>query len=468
MVGRPLGQEERVMRAPNGNRLVQGTVGNDSLDFSVSLLPFQGVDYVTLGGNDKVIGTSWDDTFTLGKDAEIIDGAGGADTVIYTNSTAGVVVDLNLHVQTGGFAEGDVLVNIENVTGSKLADKLIGNASANVLDGGKGSDRISGEGGADKLLGGGGDDVLSGDADNDELRGGAGADDLSGGSGDDKLLGDAGDDVMRGGAGADTFDGGDGIDTVDYSDAPYSGPHWSFDGGVSASLLEGYGREGDAAGDTYVNVENLRGSAYEDVLEGDAHDNELLGNGGDDRIEGGAGADHLDGGDGVDFLSYGTSSAAVDVDLALNQVSGGDATGDTILNFENVIGSDHSDTILGSNDNNEIRGLDGDDTLLGRGGQDRIVGGKGIDVMAGGADSDTFVFEFALQGSDLITDYTIGVDHLEFKGSAVESVDDLQFGMGDGFAVISYFDGVEQASITLVGVDAFDLIASAQTDFLFT
>ena len=57
------------MRAPNGNLLVQGTSGDDSLDLSGLANTWHGVDWVTLGGNDKVFGTIFDDTFTLGKDA---------------------------------------------------------------------------------------------------------------------------------------------------------------------------------------------------------------------------------------------------------------------------------------------------------------------------------------------------------------------------------------------------------------
>ena len=75
----------------------------------------------------------------------------------------------------------------------------------------------------------------------------------------------------------------------------------------------------------------------------------ITGGGGDEIIEGGAGGDVLDGGAGTnDTLSYEHSAAGVTVDLSgqsFADPSGGDAAGDTISNFENVIGSGHDDAI---------------------------------------------------------------------------------------------------------------------------
>ena len=57
-------------------------------------------------------------------------------------------------VHTGGHAQGDVLVSIEDLKGSALLDSLTGNASANALDGGAGSDTLAGGQGNDTLTGG--------------------------------------------------------------------------------------------------------------------------------------------------------------------------------------------------------------------------------------------------------------------------------------------------------------------------
>ena len=61
---------------------------------------------------------------------------------------------------TKSYAEGDVLASIENVTGSRGADKIVGDGIPNVIKGGAGNDTLSGAGGNDKLHGGAGNDTL--------------------------------------------------------------------------------------------------------------------------------------------------------------------------------------------------------------------------------------------------------------------------------------------------------------------
>ena len=75
-------------------------------------------------------------------------------------------------------SDGDVLLNIEHLTGTSHNDLLIGDAGDNILTGGSGDDVLRGGDGADTLTGGFGDDTI---------YGGAGADLLTGGTGDDKF-----------------------------------------------------------------------------------------------------------------------------------------------------------------------------------------------------------------------------------------------------------------------------------------
>ncbi len=79
-------------------------------------------------------------------------------------------IDLEAGTASGGDAEGDRLVSIENVRGSQRNDTL------------------TGDGGDNELRGYAGDDVLSGGAGADTLRGDGGADTLTGGAGDDVFL----------------------------------------------------------------------------------------------------------------------------------------------------------------------------------------------------------------------------------------------------------------------------------------
>lgn len=121
---------------------------------------------------------------------------------------------------------------------------------------------------------------------------------------------------------------------------------------------------------------------------------------GDDVVEGGAGADDLDGGEGGetngDTLSYAGSDAGVTVSLRVGAPAptGGDAAGDTITNFENLIGSEYNDVLSGDNvpgSVNFIFGLGGDDTINTGNGAVTVDGGDGNDTMFGGNSTQTFI-----------------------------------------------------------------------------
>jgi Tol biopolymer transport system component len=116
------------------------------------------------GGNDTVTGSGGNDT---------LDGGPGIDTVSYFGTSA---VKANL---TTGFATGpgaDVLLGIENVTGSSGNDQLTGSDGNNTLIGG---------GGVDKLFGLNGNDTLN------SMDGVSGNDTVDGGPGTDSCITDA-------------------------------------------------------------------------------------------------------------------------------------------------------------------------------------------------------------------------------------------------------------------------------------
>ena len=207
---------------------------------------------------EKVVGSSHDDTFIAGPGADNIDGAGNpammpaGDTVSYELSDEAVTIDLGATANTGtlpdgttaaiaglqgaqgdpdSYAVGDILVGIENVTGSAQDDSITGTAGANKLMGGDGDDKIAGGEGDDTLMGGAGNDMLGNvDADgsdtieadetesgNNKLMGGAGRDTLVGGTGNDMFYGGTGDDEMTGGGVDTTTAGGTGHDIFVFS-----------------------------------------------------------------------------------------------------------------------------------------------------------------------------------------------------------------------------------------------------------
>jgi len=335
-------------------------------------------------GDDEIRGNGGDDYLLGGDGADILDGGDGVDTAEYDYATSGVIVDLSTGVGTGGYAEGDTLISIENLFGSRFNDVLTGDSGAN---------RLNGSFGDDILNGGGGDDILIG---------GEGADQLNGGAGN--------------------------RDVADYS---------ASDEAVVVDLVNG-GSAGDADGDTYTGVEFVYGSNHDDTIIGDDGNNRLIGNDGDDTLVGGAGndyfiggngADHFDGGEGNrDTVEYRDADAGVIVDL-VNGGSSGDADGDTFTNIEYVYGSDHDDTIIGNDAANRLIGFDGNDTIIGGGGNDYIIGMDGDDTLTGGTGADVFLFKSEFD-DDTITDFEAGAgrtDRLWLDLAGIEEIADLTF-----------------------------------------
>jgi Ca2+-binding RTX toxin-like protein len=218
--------------------------------------------------NDILIGGSGDDILIGGIGADTLEGNSGIDTASYAFASAGISVNLTTGKGTLNEAKGDILLNIENVTGSAFADNITGNNLANILDGGVGADILSGAGGNDSLLGGDGNDNLTG------------------------------------GLGADTLNGGNGTDTASYSLATSA---------VTVNLTTGTGTLGEANGDVLFSIENLTGSSRNDSLTGDNVSNVLVGNSGNDTLNGGAGQDALTGGAGNDthIFQFGQSTVTL-------------------------------------------------------------------------------------------------------------------------------------------------------------
>jgi Ca2+-binding RTX toxin-like protein len=116
--------------------------------------------------NDVLGGDAGDNNFTGGAGGDLIDAGDGTDRVIYANSSAGVAVDLGTGMGSGGHADGDILIGIENLFGSIHDDSLIVDANDNVLHGLDGADTIGGAAGSDVFSGGGdADTFIFGDGD---------------------------------------------------------------------------------------------------------------------------------------------------------------------------------------------------------------------------------------------------------------------------------------------------------------
>ena len=296
-------------------------------------------------GDDKLFGDEGDDMLIGGDGADILDGGesgelsydrfGNAyfgedkDTASYEDSDAAVQVSLASGTATGGHADGDTLVNIENLKGSRYGDNLEGDFYANTL------------------------------------------------------MGEDGDDVLTGGLGADHLDGGAGRDEANYSDSLWSG--------VTVDL-SGTSNGGTAAGDTYSDVEDARGSNYGDKFHGTSGANRFFGEGGNDEFFGDAGADEFHGGSGYDTADYRGSNARVVVDLEAGTGQGGHAQGDKLFDIEHLHGSEKKgNELYGSSAGNYIYSYGEDDIVDARGGNDRITAYGLFDEIKAGDGNDTII-----------------------------------------------------------------------------
>jgi len=299
---------------------------------------------VLAAGAANLCGNGLGNVLEAGSGNNVLDGAGGTDTVSYLyGASGGVSVSLAVAgAQATGGSGSDTLVNIENLTGSTYNDLLRGDGNGNALSGALGNDFLDG---------GAGNDSLDGGAGNDTLWGGTGADSLIGGDGNDayyldhtddsvietnanpasggtdqvfsylaahtlgahvengrilstaaaNLAGNGLDNLLEAGTGNNVLDGAGGIDTVSYL--------YGASGGVSVSLaISGAQATGGSGSDTLISIDNLSGSTYNDLLRGDGNANVLAGGQGNDFLDGGAGSDTLDGGAGNDTLWGGTGA----------------------------------------------------------------------------------------------------------------------------------------------------------------
>lgn len=307
-------------------------------DSDMTIYSGGGVDTIEAGGGDDVIyGTAGND---------VIDGGGnGADSGVNAQGDAGDTLD---------YSARDEAISVDMGSG----------ATYNVtIDGGTYTDSVTN---IENITGSTADDTIYGD------------------SGDNILRGDDGDDVLMGRDGDDTLDGGaDDVagDTVSYAYVVGgTGVTVDLDGTGSASVTVG---AGDV--DSLIDIENITGTDFDDTFFGSAEDNVL------------------DGGGGTDTVSYaeaGVSGVVVDLgangdgDGVATDDGGGSGGQDSLLNIENVTGSD------------------GDDSITGDGGDNIIQGGLGDDVLDGAGSGDTDTLSFA--------DLTVGTVTLDLANRTAD------------------------------------------------
>ena len=398
----------------------------------------KGDTYISIEGvwgsefDDVLFGSDANDSLNGGAGADALYGGAGSDQAAYfgTISTVGFTVDLADSSKNTGDAKGDTYNSIEGLLGTNFADLLYGNSGNNFLSGYGGADTLIGRGAGDKLDGGdsfgfssgdiasyrdstigitadlgvGTDNTLSNATNTGDAKGDTyiGIEGLEGSVHDDKLSGDGSNNFLIGGLGKDALHGGGGSDTASYEFAA---------AGVTADLSASANNTGEADGDTYDSIENLRGSKLDDFLTGNAVDNTVDGGVGEDWIDASGGNDTIVGGSDWDTLTFWNAANAVTVNLgSIVQQTVGDVDGDTVADkitlngdIEAVVGSDFSDTLTASGQNSYLDGWGGNDTVTGGAGKDILVGGEDNDILSGGDGDDIFNAGFQDTGDDEMT-----------------------------------------------------------------
>jgi Ca2+-binding RTX toxin-like protein len=448
---------------------IYGTIASETLSGTSSddeIYGLDGHDILNGGdGNDLLVGGFGSDTLDGGTGVDTMDGGEGNDTY-YVDHVDDVVVETY-----AGYADTDIVYvsiacyDVGNATVEQIyysgnaPGTILGSDSNNFISSSTGADWLQGKGGNDWLFGGAGDDLLEGGEGNDELDGWQGADTMIGGTGDDVYNVDSSSDVVTEyanegidtvkvrkssytllanfenadlryfsgsisvtgnsaanlftmGTGAQSVIGGAGIDTVSYAHtAAVSIDLWSMTLG------------GEAADDYMSGIENLTGSAYDDVLRALGTVSVIDGGPGADIMEGRGGSDiyYVDnagdvvieaaggGTDEVRIRNLACFTLPAFVEKLTNFTNQGfTGTGNSLNNELN--GGTTVDYLHGGAGHDTLNGGAGDDELRGDDDHDILNGGSGSDLMYGGWGNDVFYVEF--EGDRVVELIGEGTDHV--------------------------------------------------------
>ena len=418
---------------------IVGGLGNDTLiaDAAIASISLEGGagDDILRGGAAQgyMMGGAGNDTLQLGAGYGALYGGTGADLFVIGGpslSQFGSVAQLN-DFETGidridlsGIAPTNVRIISRGSGNDIYADTVTGHFEVFVRAAVSLSDLVLTS------------NAINGTSEADRLIGTAAANIIDGMVGDDVIDGGLGDDILTGGTGNDMLTGGGGIDSVGYANAGAA---------VTVNLLSQSAQNTGGAGiDTIRTVENVIGSAYNDVLTGNQFGNSLDGGAGDDMLAGGLGNDVMIGGAGSDTANYGAATLAVKVNLTIATVqSTGGAGADTLTGIENLNGTGFDDQFTGDAANN---------ALVGNGGNDLLIGGLGNDLLSGGAGIDTVSYAGATIGVTVNMALTTAQDTIGAGIDTFASIENLV-----GSAQNDQLTGSVQANV-IAGGNGNDLV----------
>lgn len=386
-------------------------------------------------GDDTLDGGDGDDLLQGGFGTDHYIGGAGLDTVSLAYSNAAWTVDLAAGTATTVNAS-ETFTSIEGARTGGGADKLIGDANANVLSAGDGLDTLTGADGDDTLTGGAGADSIDGGA------GGAGGDMAT------FANSSAGVNVTIGGAnlGNDTLVGGAGSDTYNYSSGHGSDVITESNTSDTDRLVLGAG----------LNASNLvigrTGSGTDLTLSFTGHTGSI-------KVTEAAGT----AGRGLEQYVFGDATTWTSAQLQAAYITQMQTTGaDTINGFAGVdtlVGGQGNDSLIGgdSGDTYNYASGDGADTFgeINNSGTDKLVLAAGIlptDVTVTKSGNHA-TLTFAGGGSIVLTDEfngtQRGVESVEFANSTVWTRSDLLTAAGRAPPIVLDLNG--DGAIGLLG-----------------
>ena len=390
----------------NGNDSLVGTNGPDTLDGQ--------------GGNDTLIGNDGSDLLDGGAGADSMNGGLGND--FYIVSAGDVVAD------AGGFDVIDSSVSWTLAAGFEglwfhgtATTSGTGNELNNDINGSDGNNWLRGLQGDDTIRGGPGNDTIN----------------MSNGSGSSY--------------GNDFIDGDAGVDTLDYGAAARSAVFVDLAAGTASG-----GGTGGAGSATLQEMENVNGSAFDDIISGDSAANFLYGYDGNDILDGREGNDRLEGAAGNDRYMF--------------TVSPGSSNADTIVGFassaDKIVLDGGAHALLGPNGNfaaGDARFVAGAGLNSGQDASDRVVyntttGQVFYDVDGNGSGAAQLIA--TLQGAPTLVASDIAVQN-SIEQEASEGDDYLEGTPGDdtidGLGGNDTIDGLG-GDDTIEGGDGNDLV----------
>jgi Ca2+-binding RTX toxin-like protein len=155
------------------------------------------------------------------------------------------------------------------------------------------------------------------------------------------------------------------------------------------------------------------------IFNGGSGADRLVGTSGNDFIFGGNGADQVTGSDGDDLVLGGSGNDVISGGRG-GDLLYGDAGHDVLdggLGNDGLYGGSGNDSLTGGAGDDKLFGDQGKDILIGGDGNDLLVGGESKDTLTGNGGADIFVLGHTAAGADLVMDFEVGVDKIQFAAA---------------------------------------------------